>query len=58
MAKKPRVRFEMWRGTLASWNTLFSQAAKFASGLEEGSLINISHAVSHGDGVVAVWYWG
>ena len=57
MSDNKRVRFEMFRGTLASWNTLFSKAAQFANSLEQGSLINISHAVSHGDGVVAVWYW-
>jgi len=52
-----RVTFRMFRGTLKSWKELFTEASQFASGLGPGELINISHSVDDGDGVVAVWYW-
>ncbi len=50
------VRFEMFRGTLTTWNTLFQEAADFASGIGSDRLISISHS-SNGEGVVTVWYW-
>jgi hypothetical protein len=51
------VRFRIFRGVFASWNSLFSQAAEFASSIPKEKLINISHSVDHLDGVVTVWYW-
>lgn len=52
-----RVQFEYFRGTLSSWDTLFRQAARFASKLGEDRVISISHSCTHADGVVTVWYW-
>jgi len=51
------VKFEVFRGVLASWKALFQQAAGFASGLGPDRVINISHSDDHGEGVVTVWYW-
>jgi hypothetical protein len=51
------VRFEVFRGTFASWDTLFQQAAEFASQIGQDRLIGISHSCDKGDGVVTVWYW-
>jgi len=53
----PQVEFEIFRGTLASWNSLFSEAAQFATGIDKDRLISISHSSDHSDGVVTVWYW-
>ncbi len=55
---KPRAKFKIFRGTFATWNALFSEAAHFASTLGPESVISISHSASHSDGVVTVWYWG
>jgi hypothetical protein len=48
------VRFKVFRGAFSKWETLFAQAAEFASGLGPDRLISISHSQ---DEVVAVWYW-
>jgi hypothetical protein len=47
----------MFRGTLASWDQLFIDAAEFATSLGPDRLITISHSEDQQDGVVAVWYW-
>ena len=51
------VRSKVFRGTFASWQMLFDEAAQFATELGGGRLINISHSADHSDGVVVVWYW-
>jgi hypothetical protein len=51
------VRFETFRGTLKDWDTLFQEAADFASRIGRERLIGISHSSDGGDGVVTVWYW-
>jgi hypothetical protein len=50
------VQFKVFRGTFASWNTLFTRAAEFASTLSPEKLITISHSADHSQGVVTVWY--
>jgi hypothetical protein len=52
-----RVRFEVFRGTLITWDELFEQAAAFASQIGSEWLISISHSADRGEGVVTVWYW-
>ncbi len=52
-----KVKFEMFRGTFASWDTLFTEACEFATKIGKDRVINISHSDSHSDGVVTVWYW-
>ena len=52
------VRFKMFRGTLATWDQLFAEAAEFATRLGRDRVISISHSEDQQDGVVAVWYWG
>jgi hypothetical protein len=51
------VRFELFRGTFASWPQLCEQAAEFATRIGRERLISISHSEDKDDGVVAVWYW-
>lgn len=52
-----KVRFETFRGTWASWDQLFREAADFAASLGKERLISISHSEDKDDGVVTVWYW-
>jgi len=52
------VKFEVFRGVMASWPELFQQAADFANQLKRDQLITISHSEDKEDGVIAVWYWG
>ena len=52
-----KVAYRIFRGTLATWDELFTEAAEFASSLEPGRLISISHSEDGNDGVVAVWFW-
>lgn len=52
-----RVAFKVFRGALVTWQTLFEEAASFASQVGPERLISISHSEDHSDGVVTVWYW-
>ena len=54
---KPKVNYEYFRGVMASWHELFTQAAEFATTIGKASLIGISHSEDKDDGVVTVWYW-
>ena len=51
------AQYKIFRGTFASWDELFTEAALFATGLGEGRVISISHSADQRDGVVTVWYW-
>jgi len=51
------VKYEIFRGTLSTWNGLFTDAAEFATSVGRDRLITISHSCDHSDGVVTVWYW-
>lgn len=51
------VTYKMFRGVTRSWESLFTEAAAFASFLGRERLIGISHSEDKQDGVVAVWYW-
>lgn len=56
-----RVKYKYFKSDFKSWDTLFDEAAEFASTVSPERLIGISH--SHGGttiggtGVVVVWYW-
>jgi len=52
-----RVTWRVFRGTLATWDQLFDEAAAFASELGPERVISISHSADRSDGVVTVWYW-
>jgi hypothetical protein len=52
-----RVEYKMFRGTLATWDELFTRASEFATDIGRDRLIGISHSADRADGVVAVWYW-
>ena len=51
------VQFRMFRGVLSSWESLFSEAAAFATQAGPAKLISISQSADGYDGVVTVWYW-
>jgi len=53
---KWRLTYRKFRGTLATWEQLFSEAAAFANEVGPDRIVNISHSVDRGDGVVVVWY--
>lgn len=53
----PTVKFEIIRGTIASWSELMTRAAAFATEIGRERLITISHSEDKDDGVIAVWYW-
>jgi hypothetical protein len=53
------VQFKIFESSFQSWETLFREAAEFASHVDR--LISISHSHAGpglgGMGVVTVWYW-
>jgi hypothetical protein len=52
-----RMAYKMFRGTLASWDDLFSEAAAFATSIGPERVVGISHSEDRDAGVVTVWYW-
>ena len=54
---RQQVQFQVFRGTFATWQKLFSDAAEFATRVGRGRVISISHSEDRGEGVVTVWYW-
>jgi hypothetical protein len=55
--QKWQITCRIFRGTFATWDQLFSDAAAFATEIGSERVLNISHSADRGDGVVAVWYW-
>jgi len=53
-ASQATLRFQVVRGSLASWESLFSQAGRVASGKR---VAGISHSEDKNEGVIAIWYW-
>ena len=53
---KWRLTYRKFRGRLATWEQLFSEAAAFANEAGTDRIVNISHSADGGDGVVVVWY--
>jgi hypothetical protein len=51
------VKYRDFRGTLATWDELFEEAAEFATSVGVERLVGISHSADRTEGVVAVWYW-
>jgi len=53
-----KVKYEFFRSSYQSWDTLFIEASQFASLLGKDRLISVSHSCDHKrEGVVTVWYW-
>ena len=53
-----QVYFKMFKSQTKSWETLFSEAAEYASSLSPNELINISHSCDQMVATVTVWFWG
>ena len=51
------AQFKVFRSTLESWESLFQQAAAFATEIGPDNLIGISHSEDSDEGVITVWYW-
>jgi hypothetical protein len=51
------VKYKSFRHTLATWETLFGEAAAFASRIGRQRLIGISQSQWGADAVLVVWYW-
>lgn len=52
-----RLAYRIFRGTRASWQQLFREAAEFANSPGPERVVSISHSEDNNDGVVAIWYW-
>ena len=49
--------FKMFRSSLSPWETIFQQAADFATQVGRDRILSISHSEANGEAVVTVWYW-
>ena len=57
-AEPPRLaRYKVFRSALTTWESLFGEAAEFATQMGPERLITVSHSADNGEGVVTVWYW-
>lgn len=56
-AQKWRMAYRKFRGTFATWDKLFAEAAQFATEIGPERVLSISHSADQSDGVVTVWYW-
>ena len=52
-----QVRFQLFKSTMKSWDTLCAEAAAFASEKGKERLISLSVSEDHNEGVIVVWYW-
>jgi hypothetical protein len=52
-----RVAFRVFRSMTKKWETLFQEAADFATSVGRDHVIAISHSQDKATGVVTVWYW-
>ncbi|MGI9518708.1 MAG: hypothetical protein ACR2NP_16745 [Pirellulaceae bacterium] len=57
MGIRTKLKFKYFRGSMKTWQTLFEEAATFASKQGEQSILNITTSCDHHDAVVTVWYW-
>ena len=48
------VKYKKFEAKYLKWDTMLSEAGKFASQLGENRLINIAHSDNI---VIVVWYW-
>jgi hypothetical protein len=55
--QKWRMAYRTFRGTFATWEKLFAEAAHFVTEIGPERVLSISHSADHSDGVVTVWYW-
>ena len=55
--REARADFEVFRGALTTWESLFRSAAEFATALGRDRVISISHSEDANEGVVTVWFW-
>jgi len=51
------ARFRIFRSALTTWESLFVEAAEFATEMGPERLITVSHSSDNGEGVITVWYW-
>ena len=52
-----KVSYRTFESGFMAWESLFDEAAEFASSLGPECVISISHSCDHSRGVVTVWYW-
>lgn len=53
-----RILCKHFRATFKSWQSLFQDAADYASAIGRERLVSISHSQHSSEGIVTVWYWG
>ncbi len=51
------MKFKKFKAQLKSWDTVFQEAAEFASSLGQEQVVSISHSCDHAEAIVTVWYW-
>jgi len=52
-----QLKFRMFRALLKSWQSVFTDAAEFATMCGPSRVVSISHSEDKNEAIVTVWYW-
>jgi hypothetical protein len=52
-----QIKFKKFKAIVKSWDTVFQEAAEFATTVGPDRVVSISHSSDHGESIVTVWYW-
>ena len=54
---QPVLKFEKFSALVATWESVFSDAADFATQVGRERVVSISHSADRHEAIVTVWYW-
>lgn len=57
MGIRGELKFKVFRTSTKLWQTLFEDAAAFATQIGPDRVQNITTSCDHSDSLVTVWYW-
>jgi len=52
-----KLRYRIFRAYVKSWETVFDEAATFASRMPTDRVASISHSADNSTGIVVVWFF-
>jgi hypothetical protein len=53
----PQIKFRKFVAIVKTWDTVFQEAAQFATTIGPDRVVSISHSADGSKAIVTVWYW-
>ena len=53
----PQMKFRKFTAYIKSWETVFQEAADFASSVGREQVVSVSHSEDHNEAIITVWFW-